>query len=92
MSVTMKLKWCGLAPGGQEALQKGRVGAAGRRHQLDFRPRSELQLAPPEAGGVAAVDPGSAEDAAEQLPAVGQGRRADGEVVEDGGHWGLTVR
>ena len=80
------------AAGGQEALQEGRVGAAGGRHQLDFRSRGELQLAPPEAGGVAAVEPCSAEDAAEQLPAVGQGRRADGKMIENDGHYGLTLR
>ena len=43
---------------GQEALQEGRVGAAGRRQQLDFRPRGEAQLAPPVAAGVTAVRPG----------------------------------
>src|SRR5260370_1269374 len=43
-------------------------------------------MAPLGGGGVVAVDPRSAQDRAEQVPAVGQRGRADGEVVENGGH------
>ena len=40
--------------GRQEALEEGRVGAVGGGQQLDLRPRTELQLAPPESRGVPA--------------------------------------
>jgi hypothetical protein len=73
------------AAAGQEALEERRVRPAGGGQQLDLRAGGELQLAPPVPGGVAAVGPGSAEKAAEQLPAVRQGWRADGEVIEIGG-------
>ena len=87
MSVTMKSKWCGPAPRvARKPLEERRVRAAGGGEQLDLRSGGEIELAPPVAGGVAAVGPGTAEDAAEQLPAVGQGGRADGEVIKNGGH------
>src|SRR3984957_17620861 len=73
------------AVSGQEAFQEGRVGAAGGGQQLNLRPRGVAQLTPPETGRVAAVDPRSAQDRAEQVPAVGQRGRADREVVENGG-------
>jgi hypothetical protein len=72
--------------GGEEALQEGRVRTARRRQQLNFRASGELELAPPEPRRVVAEGPGATEDPAEQVPAVGQGRRADGEVIEVGGH------
>jgi hypothetical protein len=74
------------AAGGQEAVEERRVGTAGGGQQLDFRARGELQLAPPVSGGVAAVGPRSAQHAAEQVPAVRQARRPDGEVIEHGNH------
>jgi hypothetical protein len=74
------------ATGGQEAVEKGGIRAPGGGQQLDFGARGEFQLAPPEPGGVAAIGPGSAKDAAEQLSAARKGRRADGEVIEDSGH------
>ena len=53
---------------GQEPLEERRVRAAGRVQQLDLRAGGELQLAPPVAGGVHAVRPGSAQHAAELIP------------------------
>ena len=80
---------------GQEALKESGVGTPGGRQQLDFRARGEFQLAPPEPGRVVAIRPGSAEDAAEQLLAAAESRRADGQVIEDRGHeisrYGLAV-
>ena len=59
------------ATGGQEPGKEGPVGPCGGCQQLDVRARGELHLAPPEPGSVAAASPGSAEDAAEQIPAAG---------------------
>src|SRR5215470_15107296 len=74
------------ATSGQEAVEERRVRTPGGCQQLDLRAGGEYQLTPPEPGGVTAIRPGSAENAAEQLPAIRQGRRADGEVIEDSGH------
>ena len=90
MSGTRKVTWCGpRAAGGQEAAGDGRAGTPGGGQQPGFRARGEFQPPPPEPGRGAATRPGSARQAAEQLPAAGKGARADGEVIEDSGH-GIT--
>jgi hypothetical protein len=53
------------AEAGQETAGEGRAGAPGGCQQLDFRICGEFQLTPPVPGRVAAIGPGSAEDAAD---------------------------
>jgi hypothetical protein len=53
------------AAASREAVEEGRAGAPGGCQQLDFRTCGEFQLAPPVPGRVAAIGPGSAEDAAD---------------------------
>src|SRR4029077_16784544 len=44
-------------PGGEEAFEERCIGAGCRRDQLYLRASGELQLAPPEAGGVTSLGP-----------------------------------
>ncbi len=46
-------------------------------------PRANSKLTPPVAGRVPAERPGPAQQAAEQLPAVGQVPRSDGDMIQD---------